>query len=102
MYKKCTSNSYIYTKKFTNYKKLEQSSNQKQIETWNVCFLYIQTMYKLYKNLYIQLANWNSFCMFFVHTNNVQTIQNLYNWNSLCMFIVHTNNVQIIQNVYKC
>ena len=42
---------------------------------------YIETLYKLgrYKT-YIQLpANWNGFCMFFVHTNNVKTIQNLYN-----------------------
>ena len=26
----------------------------------------------------IQLANWNGLCMLFVHTNNVQTMQNVY------------------------
>ena len=42
MYKKCTSNSYIYTKNVeTVYTKRTQSSDYKLVETWNVCFLYV-------------------------------------------------------------
>ena len=39
---------HIY-KKCTNFTKLVESLDQKPLETWNVCFLYIQTTYKLYK-----------------------------------------------------
>ena len=42
---------------------------------------YIQKIYKLDKS-YTKLrlkTSWNLKCMFFVHTNNVQTIKNLYN-----------------------
>ena len=41
-------------------------------------------------------------------TKNVHTVQNLYNvqtknnWNLKCMFFVLTNNVQTMQNVCKC
>ena len=44
---------------------------------------YIQKLYKLYKtgtNFKLKTV-WNLKCMFFVHTNNVQTMQNLYNYN---------------------
>ena len=43
--------------------------------------------------------------MFFIHTNNVQTIQNLYNYLTEAVFFkffVHTNNVKTIRIVYKC
>ena len=36
-------------KKFTKCTELVQSLDQKRLETWNVCFLYIQTLFKLYK-----------------------------------------------------
>ena len=90
MYKKCTNYANLYKVQTKNSLKLE------------ICFLYIQgTNY----TKPIQLANWNDLCMFFVHTNNVKTIQKpiqLANWNSLCMFFRHTHNVQTIQKVYKC
>ena len=73
--KMCIKFLHIY-KKCTNCTKLVHSSNQKRFEIWNVCFLFMQIMYKLYKT--IKVANWNSLCMFFVHTHDVQTIQNIY------------------------
>ena len=100
MHKKCASNSYIYTKNL----QIIQNLNKAQTKNSLKLEIYVFCTYKQCTNYTkpIQLPNWNSLCMFFVYTNNVQTIQNLYNWNSLCMFIVHTNNVQTIQNVYKC
>ena len=59
---------HIY-KKNIQTTKLVQSSDQKRLQTWNVCFLY-----KQYKTNTIQAATWNSLCMFFVHRNNAQTI----------------------------
>ena len=53
----------------------ECTKNVHQIPT------YIQKMYKLYKTCTIsdqkRLETWDA--CFFVHTNNVQTMQNLYN-----------------------
>ena len=43
--------------------------------------------------------------MFFVCTNNVKTMENLYNQlteTALVGFFVYKHNVQTIQNVYKC
>ena len=68
---------------------------------------YIQKMYKLYKTCtkFRPKTAWNLKCIFLVHTNNVQTMQNLYiqlaNWNGFCMLFVHTNNVQTIENLYN-
>ena len=57
---------------------------------------YIQKIYKLDKS-YTKLrlkTSWNLKCMFFVHTNNVQTIKNLYNQLTetafICLLYIHT------------
>ena len=48
MYKKCTWNSYFYTKNVQTVQNLYkvQTKSDLKLET---CFLYIQTMHKLYK-----------------------------------------------------
>ena len=60
---------HIY-KSCTDCTKLVQSANWKEFETWNVCFLHMQTMCKLCSTYTIS--------MFFVHIDNGQTIQNVY------------------------
>ena len=41
---------FLHTHKIcTNCTKFVQSANWKELETWNVCFFYLQIMYKLYK-----------------------------------------------------
>ena len=61
-----------YQKKYKNYTKCIQ-------KPYKTLVLYIYCIQGLYKS--IQLGNWSSFVMFFVHTNNVQTMQNIYNYN---------------------
>ena len=75
MFKKCRSNSF--TKKCRNSTKLckVQTENSLKLEMYDFC------TYKRCTNYTkpIQLGNWNCLITFFVHTNNVQIIQNLYN-----------------------
>ena len=61
----------------------ECTKNVHQIPT------YIQKMYKLYKTCtkFRLKTTWNLKCMFSVHTNNVQTIQNLYNCQTETAFV---------------
>ena len=47
MYKKCISNSYIYTKNVQTVQNLYKVQTEKRLETYR--FLYIQTTYKLTK-----------------------------------------------------
>ena len=62
MYKKYTSNSYIYTKNVHTVQNLyiQSSYNKKDLKLEVYVLLYIQIMYKLYK---IQLGNWNGLCI---------------------------------------
>ena len=77
MYQKCTSNCYTYTKNVQTVQNLYKVQNKNDLKlemyvfcTYKQCTSYIKP---------IKLANWNNICMVFVHTNNVQTILNLYN-----------------------
>ena len=49
MYKKCTSNSYIYTKNVQTVKNLYKVPTKNGSKLEMLCFLYIHTMCKLYK-----------------------------------------------------
>ena len=40
---------HTYLQKCTKCTKLVQSLDQKKLESWNLCFMYIQTLYKLNK-----------------------------------------------------
>ena len=53
----------------------ECTSNTHQIPT---CIYKVHKLYKTCTKFSLKTA-WNLKCMFFVHTNNVQTKQNLYN-----------------------
>ena len=81
IYKKCTSNSYIYIYIYTTNVQTIQNLYKVQIKNGLRLEMYVYCIYKQCTNYtkLIQLANWNSFCMLFVHTNNVQTIQNIQN-----------------------
>ena len=85
MYKKCTSNSYIYTKNVQPVQNLYkvQTKNGLKLE------MYVFCTYKQCTNCTkpIQVANWNGLCMFFVHINNVQTIRNLHNYLTEKIFV---------------
>ena len=74
MYKKCTSNPYIYTKNVQTVQNLYkvQAKNGLKLKMYVFC---IQTMYKLYK---------------------------IYTTSQLKQSLYVTHNVQTIQNVYKC
>ena len=103
MSKKCTWNSYIYTKNVQTVQNLYkfQTKNGLKLEIYVFCTNKQCTNF----TKPIQIANWNGLCMFFIHTNNVQTIQNLYNYLTEAVFFkffVHTNNVKTIRIVYKC
>ena len=74
----------------------ECTKNVHQIPT------YIQKIYKLYKT-WTKLrpkTAWNLKFMFFVHTNNVQTIQNLYNYLTETAFVCFLC-IQIMCKLYK-
>ena len=95
---------YILYTKIVQIKVLYDNECTKKLHHISTC---IQKMYKMYKTCtkFRPKMAWNLKCMFFVHTNIVQTsytkpIQ-LANWNSFCMFFVHKNNVQTIQNLYN-
>ena len=49
MYKKCTSNSYIYTKNIQTVQNLYKVQTKNGLKLEMYVFLYIQTMYKLNK-----------------------------------------------------
>ena len=49
MYKKCTSNSYTYTKYVQIVQNLYKVQNKNNLKLEMFVFLYIQRMYKLYK-----------------------------------------------------
>ena len=49
MYKKATLHFYIAIAIQKMYKMYKTCTKFRPKKTWNVCFLYIQTLYKLYK-----------------------------------------------------
>ena len=81
MYTKIIQNTkfvYVLYTKVVQIKTLydnECTKNEHHVST------YMQKMYKLYKTctMFRPKTDCNLKCIFFVHTNNVQTIQNLYN-----------------------
>ena len=75
---------------------------------WNLWCMFLvptnctQTVQNVY--IYLTVPAWNCLCMFFctyiLCANYTKSIQ-LLNWNYRCLFFVHTDFMETIQNLYN-